>query len=209
MTFKGEKQLFDRPSSPLWQEAVLLSVAYFLCAVVGSSLSARGGIYVSFWLPAGLFVAVLLLNRTADWPVLCLAVLPANLAFDYFHDREPNLVAILLFYLTNVIQSVGGAWLVKRFVAERPTLATIKEFTGLVVFAGVLGTMPGAAIGAATLVKFGLSNNFVESFKVWWGSCTMAVLVVTPLILVFFGTREKLPPESFTIQRIVEALLIF
>jgi len=139
-----------RSALPLWQRAAFFSLGYFVCAWAGSFLSARTGNYVSFWLPAGLFVAVLLLNPTRDWLVLALAALPANLAFDYFHDTKPVLEVILLFYLANIVQSVTGAWLVRRFVAEKPALATVREFFGLVSLAGVVSTVLGAAVGAGT-----------------------------------------------------------
>ena len=178
-----------------------------MCAEAGSYLSARGGTYVSFWLPAGLFVAVLLLNPGRAWPVLSLAVLPANLAFDFFHDAKPNLVVILLFYFANVAQSVLGAWLVRRFVAEKPSLASLKEFVGLIFLSGVCTTMLGAAIGAGTLVAFGMSQSFAQSWKVWWGSCAMAVLVLTPLILKWFASPPELKKLSF--KRSGEAVLLF
>ena len=207
MTHSASSQVNGRTSFPLWCRALFFSLAYFACAAAGSYLSARGGTYVSFWLPAGLFVAVLLLNPTREWLVLSLAVLPANLAFDFFHDAHPNLVVILLFYSANVVQSLLGAWLVRRFVVEKPSLASLKEFVGLIFLSGVFSTMVGAAIGAGTLVAFGLSQSFGQSWKVWWGSCAMAVLVLTPLILKWFASPQELKKLSF--QRSVEAALLF
>src|SRR5436190_8943896 len=169
---------FERTPFPLWQRAVLFSVAYFVCAEAGSYLSARNTLYVSFWLPAGLYVSVLLLNERRSWPWLALAAFPANLAFDLFHGTK--LTAILLFCCANTIQAVTGAWLVSRFVAERPTLATLKEFVGLLAFAAVLSPMLGSALGAATLSLTGLSHSFAQSFKVWWGSNAMAILLLSP-----------------------------
>jgi two-component system, NarL family, sensor histidine kinase UhpB len=195
---------------PLWQRTAFFGAAYFVCAEAGSYLSAHGGTYVSFWLPAGLSMAVLLLNRTRDWPWFLLAALPANLAFDLIHDPQKNLAAILLFFCANVIQTSTGAWLVRRFVAERPTLATLKEFIGLLGFAVVFSTILGAAIGAATLVYFGLSHSFEQSWKVWWGSEAMAILVLTPFILTWFS-RPVNPRRNFNSpKKIAEAtLLIF
>jgi integral membrane sensor domain MASE1 len=49
-------------------------------------------------------------------------------------------------------------------------------------FAAVLSPVAGAAGGSATLVAFGMSDLFVQPFKIWWGSCVMAVLL-SPFIL--------------------------
>lgn len=184
----------------------MFGAVYILCAVVGSCLSVQGGTFVSFWLPAGLFLAVLLLNPTRDWPWFVLAVLPANLIFDHFHGTK--FAVILAFYCANVIQAVTGAWLVRRFVAERPTLATLKEFTGLVGFAVVFSAMLGAVIGAATLVHFGLSHSFGQSWKIWWGSNAMAILLLTPFILTWFS-KPSWPRNDFgSPKKIVEAVTL-
>jgi signal transduction histidine kinase len=170
-------------SLPEWQRALLFGVAYYLVAELGRFLSVRDSTYISFWLPAGLYVAVLLLNETRTWPWLVVAGFAANLAFDLMHGT--NLVVALLFCATNVVQSVSGAWLVRRFVRERPRLTTVKEFFGFMGFAAVLSNILGAAMGAATLVAFGLSDSFVQSWKVWWGSNAMAILLVSPLLLTW------------------------
>src|SRR5471032_2634735 len=194
---------------PLWQKAVLFGAGYFLCALAGSHLSARGGTYLSFWLPAGLSSATLLLNRTRDWPWFLLAALPANFAFDLLHDPKPNPALIFLFYCSNVVQAATGAWLVRRFVAERPTLATLKEFAALVGFAAVFSSMLGAVIGAGTLVHFGLSESFEESWKVWWGSTAMAVLVLTPFILSWLPKTKRMRIFFIPPKKIAEAVLLF
>jgi PAS domain S-box-containing protein len=190
-----------------WRKALLFSTAYFLCAEAGNFLSPRGGMFVSFWLPAGLYLGVLLLNPTRDWPWLALAVLPANLAFDLFYGT--HVPVIIAFYCANTVQAVAGAWLMRRFVAEKPTMAALKEFFGLVLFAGTLASMLGAAIGAATLVHSGLSSSFEQSWKVWWGSNAMAILLLTPLILTWFAEPDRPQRVFVSWKKSVEAALLF
>jgi PAS domain S-box-containing protein len=197
----------ERSPMPLWQRAALFGVAYFICAEAGSFLSVRGGTFLAFWLPAGLFLAVLLLNSTHDWPWLVLAVLPANLLFDHFYGTK--FLMILAFYCANAIQAVTGAWLVRRFVAERPTLANLKEFFGVVGFAAIFSSMLGAAIGAGALVYFGLSRSFEQSLKILWGSNAMAVLVLTPFILTWFSKSNGTRNYFDSPKKITEAVLLF
>src|SRR5947207_4770941 len=160
--------IFRRTPFPIWQRAVVFGVAYFICAEAGNFLSLRDILYLSFWLPGGLYAAALLLNERRAWPWLVLAAFPANLVFDLLHGTK--FVPILLFYCANTVQAVTGAWLVSRFVAGRPTLATLKEFIGLLGFGAVLSPMLGASLGAATLTMTGLGQSFAQSWKVWWGS---------------------------------------
>ena len=75
-------------SSSAVAEGGIVRAAYFLCAVAGTYLSPARGAIVTFWLPAGLFLAVLLLNPTRDWPWLALAVLPANFVFDLLYGTR-------------------------------------------------------------------------------------------------------------------------
>jgi PAS domain S-box-containing protein len=181
-------------------------LAYFVCAECGSFLSARDSPYVSFWLPAGLYVGVLLLNGRRMWPWLALAAFPANALFDLLHGTK--LVGTLLFYCANTVQAVIGAWLVNRFAGERPTLATLREFLALLGFAAGLSTMFGAAIGAETLTLTGLSHSFMESSKVWWGSNAMAIMLVSPFVLTWFSRSGANYQPFKRSRKLVEATLL-
>jgi integral membrane sensor domain MASE1 len=192
-------------SHPLWQRAVLLGAAYFACAEAGRFLSVPDSTYVSFWLPAGLYAAVLLLDDTRAWPSLVLGAFAGNLAFDLYHST-PVLVA-LCFCLINAAQNVLSAWLVRRFVAERPTLATLGEFFGFLGFAALLGSMVGATLGAAALTVSGLSGSFLQSWKVWWGSNAMAILILSPFILTWFSPAARGTP-LVRYERFPEAALL-
>ncbi|HXB58459.1 MAG TPA: PAS domain S-box protein, partial [Candidatus Acidoferrales bacterium] len=206
MTIASATEFIRKWTYSLWQRAVLFCAAYFFCAQVGSYLSARGGTYVSFWMPAGLSIAVLLLNRTKDWKWYLLAAFPANFLFDYFHGTK--LPAIFLFYIANVIEFVVGAWLVRTFVSECPGLKTLKEFIGFMFFGAVFNSMLSAAIGAATLVHFGISHSFTDSWRVWWGSDVMAILVLAPFILTWFSPSSDWRNIFNSRGKVVEAIVL-
>jgi PAS domain S-box-containing protein len=185
----------------LWQKAVWFSVGYFLCAGANFYLKVPAIPFITLWLPAGLYVAVLLLNERRDWPWLVLAVLPASLAFELWHGTGPGF--ILFFYFVNTFQAVAGAWLMRRFVAERPTLGTLKEFAGLLGFSAVFSSMLAATMGATMLTTFGLSRSFTQAWMNWWSGDALAILLFTSFILAwfsrpaagrqpFFGSRKKL-----------------
>ena len=112
------------------------------------------------------------------------------------------------FSLANAVQSVAGAWLVRRFVAARPTLSTLKEFVGFLGYAAFLGSALGATIGAATLLAFGLSDSFLQSWKVWWGSNAMAILLLSPFILTWFAAPAERDTRLAAARRLPEAVLL-
>ncbi|HTR43266.1 MAG TPA: PAS domain S-box protein [Pseudomonadales bacterium] len=206
MTVAQVTEFARKWTSSLWQRAVLFGVAYFVCALAGSCLSVRGATYVSFWMPAGLSVAVLLLNRTRDWPWLLLAVLPANYLFDLVHKTSP---AIAVFFCgANLVEIFLGAWMVRTFVADCPSLKTLREFIGLMVFGAVINSMASAAIGAGALVHFGISHSFARSWAVWWGSDVMAILVLAPFILTWFSPANGYREVFNSRKKYVEAAVL-
>jgi two-component system cell cycle sensor histidine kinase/response regulator CckA len=173
---------------PLWQRAVIFCLAFWTGAKISQFLSVTGSSYVSFWLPAGIYVATLLLNPTRTWPWFLLAALVANLAFDLPHGTP--LGTTLGFYLANTVEALTGAWLVRRFVAERPDISVLKEFFGLAVCTAGLATLAGATIGAAILTSSGLGHSFFFAWATWWGNEAMAILLVAPLLMVWLSNRE-------------------
>jgi PAS domain S-box-containing protein len=189
---------------PLAWRALLVGLCYYGCAHLGSLLSLRDSAYVTFWLPSGVFIAALLLEQTRAWPWLALAVLPANVGFDL--PRGTGLGLTLLFFGANTVAAVGGAALIRRFVSPRPTLATLRELIGLVGFGAVIATMLGATIGAAGLTAAGLSRSFGETWRIWWGSTGMAVLLVSPFILTWTARAEA--PVQHRAGRGLEALVL-
>jgi len=193
---------------PLRRRVAWFSAAYLFCAVVGYFVSVHGTTFVCMWLPDGLFVAVLLLSRYRDWFWLMLAVFPASLVFELFHRTK--LADIPFFYFANATQAVAGAWLVRRFVAHRPTLATLKEFFGFIGFAAILAPMLGAIIGAATLKFSGLTSSFWQSCELWWGTNAMAVLILAPFVLAWL-TKPAVNRRDLNHQkkRVVEATLLY
>ena len=186
---------FGKFPGRLWQKAALFSIAFFLCAEASRFLSVPNKPFAIFWLPAGLYVAVLLLNETRAWPWLILAALPANLAFDLTVGTNP--VVILGFFVANTVQAVTGAWLIRRFVAERPTLATLKELLGLVGFSAVFSSVLGATLGAASLVVAGFSHSFIESWNNWWGALAMGILALSPFILTWLSGPDAYNQRLF------------
>ena len=161
---------------------------------------------MAFWIPGGLAMAVLLLSRTRDWPWLLLASFVASFVFS--RVRGTPFPVMLAFYCANVVEQVTGAWLVRTLVAERPELKTLKEFTGLTVFAALGNTTLGGVIAATTLVLTGTSHSFGFAWRLWWGSHVMAILIVTPFILTWFSPSRGWRQMFNAPRKIAEALLL-
>jgi PAS domain S-box-containing protein len=190
----------------LWLAALLFGGATILSAKLGVLLSVPQSTYVSFWLPAGIYLGVLLLYETRDWPLFVIAAIVSNFLFDF--SSGTAFATNLGFGSADTLEALAGAWLVRRFVVVRPELATLKEFLGLLGYGAILSPVVGATIGAATLVGSGISHHFWASWITWWSNSAIAILLVTPLMLVWFnqsGFRERF----FTTRgKILEAALL-
>ncbi len=155
-------------------------IAYGLSALLSHRISHPGAGYVNIWIPAGLFVAVLLQNETRRWPWFVLAVLGATLSLGLPHGTP--LPAILRNFTASCVGALSGAWLMRRFVTEWPRIATLKEFLGLVFCCGVVGMALCTSVAVTPAIPW-----YTDAWKIWWGSDAMAVVLVTPLILTWRG----------------------
>jgi PAS domain S-box-containing protein len=206
VTIASATEFIRKWTSSLWQRVVLFGVGYFICAWIGDYLSVPVGTYVTFWMPVGLSVAVLLLNRTRDWPWLLLAIFPANFLFDIIHGTR--LPLIFFFCCANAFESFAGAWLVRTFIAECPGMKTLREFIGFLFFGAVLNSMFSALIGAAALVHFGSGHSFTLAWRNMWGSNVMAILVLTPFLLTWFSPSNGWRNVFYSRGKIVEAIVL-
>jgi signal transduction histidine kinase len=168
-----------------WFPAVLYGLAHFAAAVISQFLSLRRDGFVPFWLASGLYVGILLLVETKRWPEFILAAAAANLAFD-LTQGQPVLVA-LIFGAGNCAEAVACAGMMRRFVAHRPTLATLHEVVSLALFATVSCAL-SATLGAAASFWLLGHTMFAVTWSNWWSGDILGILLVTPLLL---GERQE------------------
>ena len=128
----------------------------------------------------------MLLSENADLAVVGAGGAPANYAFPTWLHRAPNFL-IGWFYLANTAQAVTGAWLVRRFVAHRPTLSSLRELFGVVCCTAIVAPAIAATIGALALTSSGLNDSFLSSWRIWWWNSVSSVLVMTPVFLAWLG----------------------
>lgn len=207
MTPDGASIVSRQNPFPLWVRALLFGTAFFLCAEGGDYLSGRNQPYVSFWLPAGLSVAGLLLVERREWPWLMVAAFAGNALFDYFKGTKP--VLTMLFASGNVLQALLGAWLFQRFIGKRPNFATVTEFVGFLGLVAVLSTGAGGLIGPWGLVHFGGSVSFVHVYKFWWAGDAMAVLVLSPFLLVWLPRAAREDRYFARPEKRLEVIVLF
>jgi two-component system cell cycle sensor histidine kinase/response regulator CckA len=180
------------------------ALAYWICADLGAFLSARST-YISFWLPAGLYVAALLTHERRRWPALVLGGLLGNWIFDL--RLGTPVLAIAGFSAINTVQALTGAWLAQRFVARRPRLATMREFLGLMAATAVAAPALGALLGAALLQGQAMGPPFWRAWQVWWGGSAMAAVLILPVVLAW-SAPPRPSSRGWSPSRLLEAALL-
>lgn len=188
---------------PLWARVLLFGLGYLVCAGAGHLLSLNPHKFVAFWLPGGLYVATLLLQPRREWPWFVGAAVAANLGFDLLNGQRALLS--LCFCAGNSLEALAGAWLVRRFVAERPSLASAPEVLGFLGCAGVLSTTLSATVGATTLSQLAGAPAFGGIWLAWWVGDVTGVTLMAPLVL---GWADKIPylRPRLSVKRLAEGV---
>jgi putative nucleotidyltransferase with HDIG domain len=213
-TNKGEA-LSGAPSArhglvPLWGKALLFACAYAVAAELGALLSVQRT-FATFWPPAGLFVAVLLISERRDWPVLIGAGVLANLGLDVLHGRA--LLATLGFSFANALEALTAATLVGRLVGARPRLDRLREVIAFAAVGAILAPVVGATIGAAVVTATSPAATWWTAWYTWWIADVLGIVVVGSVILTAVGHIDRFRDRPKAAARralrpVVRALLI-
>ena len=158
----------------------LVLIAYLLAAEVGNHSSVMH-VFSTFWPPAGLMVAALLLTETRHWPAILAAGVMGNLISDAIHDRA--LVVSAGYSMVNAIEPLVGATLTRRLVARRPGLETVAQVTGFIAAAGLAAPMVGATLGSSFLWLVTIARPSFDVWMLWFVSDALGVIVFAPPIL--------------------------
>ena len=193
-----------RRMPPPWLHLALFYDAYVLAGGFGQGLALIPGVSITFWPPAGIFIAALLLTQKYSWPwwiaVGCLAELTCNAI--WFH----NAIAFALIYFSaNALVAVTAAGLISRFIGKPFRLETLEEVAAFVVLGAGIAPMISATIIAATDALLGKNPFWTAWPLVWLGDGT-GILVSTPLTLVAVQAwRDR---TSIPLPRLVEAVVV-
>src|SRR5262249_45126205 len=139
--------------------------------------------FATFWPPAGILLAALVLSPARCWPAILVAACAANLVSDVLlHDKSIGLA--LSFCAANCLEACAGASLLRRFVGLRLTLGRIREVLGLACWSALISTMLGATIGAGA-ASLAAKASFLPAWPAWWIADAVGVLTVAPVALTW------------------------
>lgn len=160
---------------------VLVLVGY----IVGAEVSAQFfGVVAasSFFPPAGLTVAAMLLTRRSVWPVIAAAVLVGEVLVDL--DGGSALPLTAGYALANIVEPLIGASVVRIWCPETPDLRRTKDFIIFLGGACLAGPLVGAAVGgmASHLTQ---GTPWLTTALRWFAGDVISVLVIGSSILLW------------------------
>lgn len=148
--------------------------------VVSYNVHRYTGMRIQLWPAAGLALAALLIWGYSVWPAIFLASLAVNAT-----GGDPNSI----YFGTNVAKTVGpllAAYLCHRDTGFHYSLDRFDDAVRLII-AAIFGGLVTALFGIQGFLFSGIANVDLVYFFQFWAAETMGMLLVAPLILVFYA----------------------
>lgn len=178
----------------------LVFVLYFVAGKLGLSVPFTSGNVSPVWPASGVALAAVLLWGYEVWPAIALAAFFVN-----FLTPIPTSSCVGL-ALGNTSSALVGAYLVRRFIHDKPSFERLRDVAGLMAFGAAVAPMVAASVGVTILLLTHVHawSGFGTAWRVWWLGDAMGVLIIAPL---FFTTSRGL--TSFKKSGSIEPLVLY
>lgn len=177
----------------------MFAALYVALARIGLGFHAVSEFATLVWPPSGIALAALLTFGFRYWPSIAVGAFVVNL-----WNGAPIPVALGI-AAGNTGEALFAAWALRQIPGFRNSLDRLKDVLGLVVLGGVVSPMISATVGVASLSLGGILEPAArtEAWRAWWLGDSIAILVVTPLLLTWrapaVGDRRPTLAESATL----------
>ena len=160
-----------------------IAAAYFVLAQLSFRSASVHPVVASVWPPAGLALALFVLSGTWLWPGIFLGVVLANAA-QGLPWQATSIIAV-----GNTMAGLAGTGFLRRFRFEKE-LHRVRDAL-LILAAGILSPIIAALIGTAALYfAAGVQLSDVPAVGLtWWSGDALGVMLMTPLLVAWSGTR--------------------
>ena len=191
---------------------MLTAIAYWLGARVGLALTFGATPVSTLWPPNAILLSALLLAPTRVWWILLVSVFPVHVAAE-LHGGVP-LTMVLSWFVSNSVEALLGAGLVRYFIPGRVRLDSARSFGVFVVCASFSAVLLSSFLDAA----FVTWNDWGHSsyWSVWrlrFFSNVLATQTIVPIVLatdrrMLAAVRAAPPRRWLEALALVAALLL-
>ncbi len=165
---------------------IILAVIYHLAARLALQMAYVQANTSPVWPPSGIGLAALLILGIQYWPAITLGVVVGSLV-----TGAPIPMALGL-GLANTSEALIGTYILQWWVHLHLSLDRVRDVVGF-AFGAAVCTAISATIGVATLYWTGTASQtpFFTLWGTWWVGNLLGVLVIAPLLLVWFQQFPK------------------
>lgn len=177
-----------------------LGLAWGCSSLYPSSLG-----FASFWLPAGLSVAIFILNDVRRWTLLAVCQLAANAAFNVLFYRSAPLA--LVFAFANLAETLVGAYLARRFARGAAAFDKLSTTLGFLGLAALAAPALGGAISLAGAALLGRVDSPLRFWTAWLGSDGSGIMVAAVPLVLWLKPSDS-PSRKPSLPALIELLSI-
>jgi signal transduction histidine kinase/CheY-like chemotaxis protein len=171
-----------------------LALAYFVTGKLGLLMAIPPGYATVVWPPSGIALAAILLYGARLWPGVVIGSFAVNIATSFNPDpggwvTAKSALIPLAIGGGAALQSLFGAFLVRRAVGSPLELVREREVIKFFLLAGPLGCLLNSTVGTSTLLLTESIQPEQVAFTwwTWWVGDTIGVGVATPLLLILLA----------------------
>ncbi len=177
-----------RNNDPALRTAILLSavvsVCYYLTAVIGFKFALQPGSVSTLWMPNSILLAGLLLTPKRWWWLVILAVLPAHFGSELSSGVPTAMV--LSWFVSNVAQASFAAFCICRLVKDRLRFDRLRDLTIFILLGAFLAPFLSSFLDAALVRLNGWgSSSYSDVWRVRFLSNVLATLTLVPVVMLW------------------------
>ena len=180
-----------------WASA--FAFVYFLAAQLGLALLSQPSDVAAFWPASGIAAGILIVSGRRALPALVIGVVLGTVAANLTSDR--SLFTAILKSVCNAGEAILMAWLVERWFGRAFVFCDLPRVAGFLAAAGIAAAA-SAAGGAATLAWLHTTAPFWDTWRVWFLSDGIGIVVVAPLLIEFCRMWREPPLRGEVIEGI-------
>ncbi len=168
---------------------LFVSLGYYVMAEVCRNLASTPQSVTPVWLPDGLAVGAILIWGNWLWFSVFLGSFLANIfAFkddSSFINLLISFLPVFLIALGTTFGTLGGAYLLKKFVKEDYPLDRIINVLKFFVLVGLITPIINATVGVTSLTLSGKIDwsIYITVWLTWWVSNVSGILIIAPILL--------------------------
>jgi len=177
-----------------------IALLYAAAAIGGLTYAVAGSTVTLIWAPSGIALAALLIRGYGMVPSVALGAFVANVWTGVPLEVAGGVA------VGNTLEAMAGAWLLTHSAGFRTALDRRRDVLALIALAAVASTTLSASVGISTLAVAGLlpPDGWAHAWVKWWLGDMMGVLVVAPVLLVWFGNKT----QAISALKVFEAIVL-